>query len=193
MDINQDRLWSDIQELGRIGRSPDGGITRLAFTPQDRQAQDWLEARMRDAGLAVREDAAGNLIGELCGSRPEKPCVKCGSHYDTVPGGGQFDGTLGILSALEAVRRIREQGTVTERTIRLAAFKDEEGSRFGYGTLRDLRPWIRMESPWNRPWLITGAGPAGWLPVRWRTWGRIWSFTSSRERCWRTMGRPSAL
>lgn len=74
MDINQDRLWSDIQELGRIGRSPDGGITRLAFTPQDRQAQDWLEARMRDAGLAVREDAAGNLIGELCGSRPEKPC-----------------------------------------------------------------------------------------------------------------------
>ena len=133
MDINQDRLWSDIQELGRIGRSPDGGITRLAFTPQDRQAQDWLEARMRDAGLAVREDAAGNLIGELCGSRPEKPCVMCGSHYDTVPGGGQFDGTLGILSALEAVRRIREQGTVTERTIRLAAFKDEEGSRFGYG------------------------------------------------------------
>ena len=85
MDINQDRLWSDIQELGRIGRSPDGGITRLAFTPQDRQAQDWLEARMRDAGLAVREDAAGNLIGELCGSRPEKPCVMCGSHYDTVP------------------------------------------------------------------------------------------------------------
>ena len=133
MDINQDRLWWDIQELGRIGRSPDGGITRLAFTPQDRQAQDWLEARMRDAGLAVREDAAGNLIGELCGSRPEKPCVMCGSHYDTVPGGGQFDGTLGILSALEAVRRIREQGTVTERTIRLAAFKDEEGSRFGYG------------------------------------------------------------
>jgi len=133
MDINQDRLWWDIQELGRIGRSPDGGITRLAFTPQDRQAQDWLEARMRDAGLAVREDAAGNLIGELCGSRPEKPCVMCGSHYDTVPGGGQFDGTLGILSALEAVRRIREQGTITERTIRLAAFKDEEGSRFGYG------------------------------------------------------------
>ena len=198
MDINQDRLWSDIQELGRIGRSPDGGITRLAFTPQDRQAQDWLEARMRDAGLAVREDAAGNLIGELCGSRPEKPCFMCGSHYDTVQGGGQFDGTLGILSALEAVRRIREQGTVTERTIRLAAFKDEEGSRFGYGmvgskSLRDLRPWIRMESPWNRPWLITGAGPASWLPVRWRTWGRIWSFTSSRERCWRTMGRPSAL
>lgn len=77
MDINQDRLWWDIQELGRIGRSPDGGITRLAFTPQDRQAQDWLEARMRDAGLAVREDAAGNLIGELCGSRPEKPCVMC--------------------------------------------------------------------------------------------------------------------
>ena len=204
MDINQDRLWSDIQELGRIGRSPDGGITRLAFTPQDRQAQDWLEARMRDAGLAVREDAAGNLIGELCGSRPEKPCVMCGSHYDTVQGGGQFDGTLGILSALEAVRRIREQGTVTERTIRLAAFKDEEGSRFGYGMVgsksicgildpEGLTSVDKDGSPWNRPWLITGAGPASWLPVRWRTWGRIWSFTSSRERCWRTMGRPSAL
>ncbi len=133
MDINEDRLWSDIQELGRIGRNSDGGITRLSFTPQDRQAQDWLETRMRDAGLAVREDAAGNLIGELYGSRPEKPCVMCGSHYDTVPEGGRFDGTLGILSALEAVRRIREQGIATERTIRLAAFKDEEGSRFGYG------------------------------------------------------------
>ena len=83
MDINEDRLWSDIQELGRIGRNSDGGITRLSFTPQDRQAQDWLETRMRDAGLAVREDAAGNLIGELYGSRPEKPCVMCGSHYDT--------------------------------------------------------------------------------------------------------------
>ena len=100
MDINQDRLWSDIQELGRIGRSPDGGITRLAFTPQDRQAQDWLEARMRDAGLAVREDAAGNLIGELCGSRPEKPCVlgPGGSAQD--PGAGnrhRADHTPGSL------------------------------------------------------------------------------------------------
>lgn len=69
MDINEDRLWSDIQELGRIGRNSDGGITRLSFTPQDRQAQDWLETRMRDAGLAVREDAAGNLIGELYGGK----------------------------------------------------------------------------------------------------------------------------
>ncbi len=133
MDINGDRLWSDIQELGRIGCNPDGSITRLSFTPQDRQAQDWLEARMADAGLLVREDAAGNLIGELSGSCPEKSCIICGSHYDTVPGGGRFDGTLGILSALEAVRRIREQGITTKRTIRLAAFKDEEGSRFGYG------------------------------------------------------------
>lgn len=133
MDINEDRLWSDIQELGRIGQNPDGGVTRLAFTPQDRQAQDWLENRMRDAGLAVREDAAGNLIGERYGIRPEMPCVMCGSHYDTVPEGGRFDGTLGILAALEAVRRIGEQGISTERTIRVAAFKDEEGSRFGYG------------------------------------------------------------
>ena len=116
----------------------------------------------------------------------------CGSHYDTVPGGGQFDGTLGILSALEAVRRIREQGTVTERTIRLAAFKDEEGSRFGYGMVgsksicgildpEGLTSVDKDGISWNRPWLITGAGPAGWLPVRWRTWGRIWSFTSSRK------------
>lgn len=133
MDIDVDRLWSDIQELGAIGCNRDGGITRLPFTPQDRQAQDWLAAKMEAAGLSVREDAAGNLIGERCGRHPDEPCLLCGSHYDTVPGGGRFDGTLGILSALEALRTIREQNIMTDRTIRLIAFKDEEGSRFGYG------------------------------------------------------------
>lgn len=133
MDINTERLWRDIQELGSIGLQKDGGITRLPFTKEDRQAQNWLSVRMKEAGLSVREDAAGNLIGEHTGIRPELSLVVCGSHYDTVPNGGKFDGALGILSALEALRVIREKGIKLAHTIRLAAFKDEEGIRFGSG------------------------------------------------------------
>lgn len=133
MDINTDRLWSEIDDLGRIGLTRDGGITRLPFTTLDLKARDWLSRRMGEAGLLVREDAAGTLMGELPGRNRELPCVLCGSHYDTVPEGGRFDGALGILSALEALRTMGEKGITPEHTIRLAAFRDEEGSRFGYG------------------------------------------------------------
>lgn len=131
--INQERLWQDLTQLGRIGRTDAGGITRFPFTKEDREAGVYIENRMKEAGLIVRTDAAGNLIGTWKGTDETLPCVISGSHYDTVKEGGAFDGTLGILSAIEAVRTLREQGFVPKRTLRVIGFKDEEGNRFGYG------------------------------------------------------------
>lgn len=135
MDINSGRLWNNIEELGKLGCQEDGSIIRLPFTREDRLAQDFLMDRMRDAGLAVRIDSAGNLIGERIGTKPCLPPVLTGSHYDSVINGGRFDGCLGILAAIEALQTMEEKNIRTARTIRLYCFKDEEGNRFGYGMI----------------------------------------------------------
>ena len=133
MSINAERLWSQLEELSHIGRNADGSITRLPFTKEDRLAMDWLCQAMQEAGLQTHHDEAGNLIGEMPGSKRNEPCIALGSHYDTVLNGGAFDGTLGILAPLEALRTLHDEGYQPGRTIRLIAFKDEEGNRFSYG------------------------------------------------------------
>lgn len=133
--INADRLWSRLYELAEVGRSEGGGVTRLSFTEEERAAKGLVASYMREAGLEVRQDAVGNLIGRREGSDPEAPIVLAGSHVDSVPNGGDFDGPLGVLAAVEALQVMEERDVETGRPIEVVAFTDEEGARFGFGMI----------------------------------------------------------
>lgn len=133
--INADRLWDRLMQLSSIGTQEVGGITRLSFSPEERAAKDLVTGFMKEAGLSVREDEAGNLIGRKEGTNPNAPVVLIGSHLDSVPSGGNFDGPLGVLSGVEALQTMNEQGVETEHPIEVIAFTDEEGTRFGYGMI----------------------------------------------------------
>ena len=132
-EIDADRLWSRLSELAEIGKSEGGGVTRLSFTEEERAAKDLVASYMQEAGLAVREDAAGNLIGRREGRVGDAPIVLTGSHVDSVRNGGDFDGPLGVLGAVEALRTMDERGVETERSVEVVAFTDEEGARFSFG------------------------------------------------------------
>lgn len=118
--------WVD--ELARIG-GRGTAVTRFAWSPELLTASVWLRDALEDLGLRAEIDAAGNVVGRW--DSGEGPAVLVGSHIDTVPDGGRFDGALGVLSGLEAIRRLRAEGFAPARPIWLAAFNDEEGSRFG--------------------------------------------------------------
>ncbi|KZE51647.1 Zn-dependent hydrolase [Brevibacillus parabrevis] len=133
--INADRLWDRLGQLGKIGAQEAGGITRLSFTPEERAAKDLVASFMKEAGLDVREDEVGNLIGRKEGKNPSAPAVLVGSHIDSVPNGGNFDGPLGVLAGVEILQTMNEQGIETEHPIEVLALTDEEGTRFGYGMI----------------------------------------------------------
>lgn len=133
--INSDRLWDRLGQLGNIGKQEAGGITRLSFTPEERAAKDLVTGFMKEAGLIVREDEVGNLIGRKEGKNPAAPVVLVGSHIDSVPNGGDYDGPLGVLAGVEVLQTMQEQGIETEYPIEVIAFTDEEGTRFGYGMI----------------------------------------------------------
>jgi len=126
--VNLNRLQSNIEELGHIGRDPRGGVSRPSFSKADLEARIWLKNKIEAAGLAFRVDGAGNIFGQLGG---DGPLVMAGSHIDTVLNGGRFDGAAGVLAALEAVQRIREEGYRLAKPLAVAAFTDEEGSLVG--------------------------------------------------------------
>jgi hydantoinase/carbamoylase family amidase len=121
------RLHARLDELYAIGGGP--GANRPALSPEEQLAHDLAAAWMRGAGLEVSTDPAGNLYGRLRGTRPELPEVWTGSHLDSVPRGGRFDGALGVVAGLEALERLGQQ----ERTLAVVVFRDEEGWRFGRG------------------------------------------------------------
>lgn len=133
--VNADRLWRRLEGLAEIGRGEGGGVTRLSFTGEERAAKDLVASYMEEAGLGVREDAVGNVIGRREGRNPDAPAVLAGSHVDSVPIGGDFDGPLGVLAAIEAVRTMQEADVETERPVEVVAFTDEEGARFGLGMI----------------------------------------------------------
>ena len=134
-EIDVDRLWLRLSELAKIGRFEGGGVTRLSFTEEERAAKDLVASYMREAGLAVREDAAGNLIGRREGRMEDAPTVLTGSHLDSVRNGGDFDGPLGVLGAVEALQTMDERGVETELPVEVVAFTDEEGARFSFGMI----------------------------------------------------------
>lgn len=121
-----------LRQLYAIGAQPEGGSTRLVFTPEERAARELATAWMEAIGLQVRRDAAGNLLG-LPPDAGSEPPVLSGSHLDTVPSGGMFDGALGVVGAIEAVRLARASGVSTRSPLGVIVFANEEGSRFGNG------------------------------------------------------------
>ncbi|PJW16521.1 hydantoinase/carbamoylase family amidase [Geobacillus sp. WSUCF-018B] len=133
--IQGERLWQRLMELGEVGKKPSGGVTRLSFTAEERRAKDLVASYMREAGLFVYEDAAGNLIGRKEGANPDAPVVLVGSHLDSVYNGGCFDGPLGVLAGVEVVQTMNEHGVVTHHPIEVVAFTDEEGARFRFGMI----------------------------------------------------------
>jgi allantoate deiminase len=126
-------LTADLEEAARIGAGADGGISRFAWTPELARANEWFVRRLEELGLAAEVDAAGNVIGRW--DAGEGPAILTGSHLDTVPQGGRFDGALGVLAALEAVRILKGEGLEPRRPLWLISFNDEEGARFRTGML----------------------------------------------------------
>lgn len=126
--INLERLKNDLEALGRIGRDPNGGITRPSFSKADLEARRLLKEKIEDSGLVFRQDGAGNIFGLT--ERSGK-FVLAGSHIDSVVNGGMFDGPVGVLAALECLRRIKEEGFRLLKPVGMAAFSDEEGNLVG--------------------------------------------------------------
>ena len=135
MQINRDRLLASLDELASISDDTPPGIFRLVFSETDQKSRAWLKAQCRDAGLEVREDAVGNMFARWKGARPELGAVGTGSHIDAIPHSGKFDGTVGVLGGLEAIRALRESGFQPQRSIELLLFTAEEPTRFGLGCL----------------------------------------------------------
>src|SRR5215210_2696215 len=133
--VNGGRLWRRLSDLAEIGKQESGGVTRLSFTEEERAAKDLVASYMEEAGLAVREDTAGNLFGRREGKDPDAPAVLVGSHVDSVYDGGNFDGPLGVLAGIEVVQTMEEDGTETENPIEVVSFTDEEGARFSFGMI----------------------------------------------------------
>src|SRR5437867_6949085 len=127
--IDRKRLEQSIQELGSIGETPRGGLTRLALTDDDRRGRDLMVRWMREAGLRVSVDQMGNIFGERPGTEPLPP-VMMGSHVDSVPTGGKYDGQLGVLCGLETIRALDDHGIRTRHPVTLVIFTNEEGARF---------------------------------------------------------------
>ena len=151
--INLDRLKMDIEELGQIGRDPNGGISRPSFSSADLEARQWLKDRITNAGLELRQDGVGNIFGRLGGTGKT---IMAGSHIDTVINGGMFDGAIGVLTALECLRRIMEEEVKTERPLEVASFTDEEGNLVG-----DFLGSRAFIAPPNRDLLEKGKTPFG--------------------------------
>ena len=114
---NLDRLMADLEAFSALGGDGQGGVTRLAFTPPDQAARGLFRDRLVAAGLDVRLDAMGNVFGRRQGREAALPPLLLGSHLDSVPSGGHFDGPLGVLSALEVVRTLEDSRTETRRPI----------------------------------------------------------------------------
>jgi N-carbamoyl-L-amino-acid hydrolase len=128
--INGDRLWASLMELAQIGGTPKGGVCRLALTDLDRQGRDLVTRWAREAGMAVTIDKIGNVFMRRPGRNNSLPPVMTGSHIDTQPTGGKFDGNYGVLAGVEVVRTLNDHGIETEAPIEVAFWTNEEGSRF---------------------------------------------------------------
>jgi N-carbamoyl-L-amino-acid hydrolase len=128
--IDASRLWKTILETGRIGATARGGVCRLALSDEDRRVRDWFVEACRSQGCEVTIDDMGNVFAHRRGRRDDLPPIAIGSHLDTQPTGGRFDGVVGVLAGLEVLRSLDEQGIETEHPIEVIDWTNEEGARF---------------------------------------------------------------
>jgi N-carbamoyl-L-amino-acid hydrolase len=133
--IDERRLWDLLMEMARIGATPKGGVRRLTLSAVDKEGRDRFRALCEAEGLTVSVDAIGNMFARREGRDPSRKPVMFGSHLDSQPSGGKFDGALGVLGGLEVIRTLNEQGIETEAPLILCNWTDEEGSRFGHSLM----------------------------------------------------------
>ena len=128
---NAERMEQRIQALSQFGANPQGGVSRVAFSKADIQGREYIKSLMEQAGLEVRLDTAGNIIGKRQGSDPDLPVIMFGSHIDSVPGGGNYDGDVGVISAIEVAQLLHESDLETRHPLEVVSFTDEEGGLVG--------------------------------------------------------------
>jgi len=135
LEVDKHRLMSEIEELALISDAEAPAVTRIVFTPTDLRARAWFLARCEEAGLATRQDAIGNIFARWKGQDPHAAAVATGSHIDAIPNAGKYDGVVGVLGGLEAIRTLQQSGFNPKRSIELILFTSEEPTRFGIGCL----------------------------------------------------------
>jgi len=128
---NPDRMEQRIKALARFGTNPEGGVSRVAYSDADLAGRAYIMDLMREAGLHVRVDTAGNIIGRREGSEEDLPVIMFGSHIDSVPGGGNYDGDVGVIGAIEVVQLLKENRISTRHPLEVVSFTDEEGGLTG--------------------------------------------------------------
>lgn len=133
--IDSDRLNRELETLASFSDTQSPSVTRVVFSESDRRARDYVKGLCGEAGLAIREDAVGNAFVRWNGESPNEPAVATGSHIDAIPNAGRYDGTVGVLGGLEAIRALKQSGFSPKRPIELLVFTSEEPTRFGIGCL----------------------------------------------------------
>ena len=128
---NTERMEQRILTLSGFGANPQGGVSRVAFSKADIEGREYIRDLMEEAGLEVRLDTAGNIIGKREGSDPDLPVIMFGSHIDSVPGGGNYDGDVGVIAAIEVAQLLHENGVQTRHPLEVVSFTDEEGGLIG--------------------------------------------------------------
>ena len=135
LEIDQRQLVDEIEALATFSDAEAPAVTRVVFSDTDLKARAWIISRCEKAGLAVRQDAIGNIFAHWTGSDPEAPAVGTGSHIDAIPNAGKYDGVVGVLGGLEAIRALQRAGFRPTNSIELVMFATEEPTRFGIGCL----------------------------------------------------------
>src|SRR5271154_1341724 len=133
--IDSERLHAEIEELASISEAAPPIVTRILFTPADMRARAWMIERCKAAGLSVRQDAIGNTFARWNGSDAKAPVVGTGSHIDAIPNAGKYDGVVGVLGGLEAIRALQAAGFRPKNPIELLVLTAEEPTRFGIGCI----------------------------------------------------------
>jgi N-carbamoyl-L-amino-acid hydrolase len=133
LEIDIDGMMAELETLAGFSDAPAPAVTRVVFSEQDRRAREYVKGLCRAAGLLVREDAVGNTFARWDGVAPELPAIGTGSHIDAIPNAGAYDGTVGVLGGLEAIRALQRSGFRPRRSIELIVFSAEEPTRFGIG------------------------------------------------------------
>ncbi len=175
MRVDGTRLWASLMEMAKIGATAKGGCNRVAFSDDDRRGRDLFVGWCRDAGCRVSVDRFGNIFARRQGRHDNLPVVMVGSHLDTQPTGGKFDGVFGVLAGLEVVRSLNDQGIETDAPIEVAVWTNEEGCIFkpmlgsavftGMVSLEEALDWREEQEGWSIREGLERMGYAGDMPI----------------------------